>query len=98
MVRPSNLRTGGQSGVEGVQKRICLLNIVHVCDSGIGLTVLGETDKAETTAATGITVLHDDLRWSVMVACECVKGTYGFLDLSELFELAAQGLVVSVPG
>ena len=58
-----------QSCAEGVQKRVRLLNIVHVCDGGIGLRVLGETDKAETTAATGITVLDDDLRWSVTVAC-----------------------------
>ena len=37
-------------------------------NGGIGLGVLGETDKAETTAATGVAVLDDNLRWSVTVA------------------------------
>ena len=87
----------GQSHAEGVQKRTSLLNIVHVGDSGIGLGVLRETDKAETTAATGVAVLDDNLRWSVMVAWERTKSTYGLLDLTKLLELGAKGLIASVP-
>jgi hypothetical protein len=39
--------------------------VVHVCDGGVSLGVLGEANKAETTAATGVTVLDDNLRMSV---------------------------------
>ena len=61
-------------------------------------TTLQESNGADITAATGIAVLDDDLRLLVRVASEHVEGTYGFLDLAELFELAAQSLVVRVPG
>lgn len=74
-----------------------LLNIVHVSDGGVSLGVLGEANKAETTAATGVAVLYDDLRLSVMVACEWARDTYGFLDLAELLELAAESLIIGVP-
>ena len=74
-----------------------LLNIVHVSDGSVSLGVLGEANKAETTAATGVAVLYDDLRLSVMVACERARDTYGFLDLTELLELATKSLVVRVP-
>jgi len=50
-----------------------LLHVVHVSNSGIGLGVLGEANKAETTAATGVTVLDDNLRLSVRVAWQWVK-------------------------
>ena len=73
------------------------LHVVHVCNSGVSLGVLRETNEAETTAATGITVLDDDLRWSVVVAWVWVGCTYGFLNLTELFELAAKSLVIGVP-
>ena len=86
-----------QSCAEGVQKRTSLLNIVHVGNRGIGLGILGEANKAETTAATGVAVLDDNLRWSVMVAWERMKGTYGLLDLTEFLELGAEGLIASVP-
>ena len=53
---------------EGVQKRKRLLNVVHVGDRGVGLAVLREANKPETTAATGVTVLDDNLRLLVRVA------------------------------
>lgn len=61
--------------------------VAHVGDSGIALGVLREADEAEaeTTAATGVTVLDDGLRRSVMVAkMEVLGKTYGLLDLTEL--------------
>ena len=70
--------------------------LVHVGDGGVSLRVLGEANKAETTAATGITVLDDDLRLLVRVASEHVEGTYSFLDLAELFELAAESKLTVV--
>ena len=73
------------------------LHVVHVCNSGVSLGVLRETNEAETTAATGITVLDDDLRWSVVVAWVWMRCTNGFLNLTELFELAAESLVIGVP-
>ena len=45
-----------------------ILNVVHVSNSSVGLAVLGEAHKAETTAATSVTVLDDNLRLSVRVA------------------------------
>ena len=46
-----------------------LLNVVHVRNSGVSLGVLREANKAETTAATGIAVLYDDLCLLARVAC-----------------------------
>jgi hypothetical protein len=72
--------------------------VVHVCDGGVGLGVLREANKAETTAATGVTVLDDDLGMSVIVArLEVLEKTYGLLDLTELLALLAKGLVIGVP-
>ena len=42
--------------------------VVHVRNGGVGLGVLREADEAETTAATSIAVLDDDLRMSVIFA------------------------------
>lgn len=75
-----------------------LLNVVHVGNGRVGLGVLGEANKAETTAATGVAVLHDDLCSLVRVACGWAEGTYSFLDLTELFELATESLIIGVPG
>ena len=47
--------------------------VVDVCDGGVSLGVLGEANKAETTAATGVTVLDDNLRLSVRVAWRWMK-------------------------
>jgi hypothetical protein len=74
-----------------------LLNVIHVSNGGIGLGVLGKADEAETTAATGVAVLDDNLRLLVRVACEWEKSTYGFLNLTELLELAAKSAIVRVP-
>lgn len=73
------------------------LHVVHIGNGSIGLGVLGETNEAEATAATGITVLDNDLRWSVVVAWVRMRCTNGFLNLTELFELAAESLVIRVP-
>jgi hypothetical protein len=75
-----------------------LLNVVHVRDRGIGLGVLSETNEAEATAATGVAVLDDNLGLLARVACARWNNTYGFLDLTELLKLGAQGTVVGVPG
>ena len=57
-----------------------------------------EAHEAETTAATGVTVLDDDLGMSVIVArLEVLEKTYGLLDLTELLALLAKGLVIGVP-
>jgi hypothetical protein len=46
-------------------------------------TQLGEADEAETTAATGVAVLDDNLRMSVIGAkMEVMVNTYGLLDLA----------------
>jgi hypothetical protein len=66
-----------------------LLNVIHVCDRGISLRVLSETNEAEATAAAGVAVLDDDLRLLVRVACAWWNNTYGFLNLAELLELGA---------
>jgi len=58
------------------------LNVVHVLDGVIGIGLLGESDKAESTAAAGVAVLHDD----------------GLLDGTELLELGTEGGVIGVPG
>lgn len=60
--------------------------VVHVGDGGVGLGVLREAHEAEaeTTAATGIAVLDDNLRMSVTVAkVKDMEETYGLLDLAE---------------
>lgn len=74
-----------------------LLNVIHVRDSGISLGVLSEAHEAEATATTGVAVLDDDLRWLVKVAWVRGRSTYRLLDLAELLELGAEGLVVGVP-
>jgi len=78
-------------------KRTYLLNVIHVSDGGISLGVLGEANEAETTAATGVAVLDDNLLSLVRVACVWVKSTYGFLNLTVLLELGAESSVISVP-
>ena len=71
--------------------------VVHVGDGGVGLGVLREANKAETTAATGVTVLDDDLGMSVIVAkMEVMVKTYGLLDLTELLAFLVEGLVIGV--
>jgi len=74
-----------------------LLDVVHVGDRSVSFSVLRKTDEAETTAATGVAVLDDNLRLSVRVAWGWVKTTYGFLDLAKLFELGAKSAIVGVP-
>jgi hypothetical protein len=98
MVRPSNLRDKQLVMHRGAWRWMRLLNVIHVCDRGIGLGVLSETNEAEATAATGVAVLDDDLRLLVKVAWAQYNNTYGFLNLAELLELGAEGAVVSVPG
>jgi hypothetical protein len=78
-------------------KRTYLLDVIHVSDGGISLGVLGEANEAETTAATGVAVLHDDLQSSVRVACGWVKSTYSLLNLTILLELGAESGIISVP-
>jgi len=58
------------------------LNVVHVLDGVIGIGLLGESDKAESTAAAGVAVFYDD----------------GLLDGTELLELGTEGGVIGVPG
>lgn len=70
--------------------------VVHVGDGGVGdggvsLGVLRETNEALTTIC----------RMSVMLAkMKVMEKTHGLLnlDLAELFELAAESLVIGVPG
>ena len=98
MVRPSNLHHERLVLRRGACDWTCLLHVVHACNGGISLRVLGKANETEATAATGIAVLDDDLRMLVKVAWGGLKATYSFLDLTELFELLAKNGIVSVPG
>lgn len=83
--------------------RACdLLDVVHGRNGSIGASVVSEANEAEATTAASVTVLHDDL-FDVSevqfapVARLLREGTHSFVDLAELLELGAQGLVVGVP-
>jgi hypothetical protein len=79
-----------------------VLLVVHGLHSGIGLGVLGIANKAKASAAASIAVLNHDL-WHVSMGSMLTKAivgwrvTYGFFDLTELFELLTESLVVGVP-
>lgn len=77
---------------------MCLLDVVHACDSSIGLRVRSEANETEATAAAGITVFDDNLRSLVKVAWGGMKVTYSLLDLTELLELLAKDGIIGVPG
>jgi hypothetical protein len=77
---------------------MCLLDVIHLLDGSISLGILAEANETEATAAAGVTILHDDLRSLAKGALRRVRSTYSLLDLTELLELGAKGLVVGVPG
>lgn len=96
MVRPSNL---------GMQRQwmlvlhggTCSLDVVHGSDRGVSLGVLSEANETKATAASGITVLHNNLILSVNCLGLNVTETYRLGDLAELLELGAQSAIVGVP-
>lgn len=52
--------------MDGCARKECLgfvdlLDLVHGLDGGISLILVGETHEAEATAASGVTVLDDNL-------------------------------------
>jgi len=75
-----------------------LLNVVHALYSSVGLGVLREADKTESTATTSVAILDHGLDL-VSVYCEDASGknTNSLLNLTKLLELGAKSRVVSVP-
>ncbi|KAK3069475.1 hypothetical protein LTR53_012157 [Teratosphaeriaceae sp. CCFEE 6253] len=75
------------------------LNVIHSCDGGIGSRILRKAYEAEATTTPGISVLDDDL-WpsqSVQRHRRHASRAHSLVNLAELLELLAQGLVVGVP-
>mgnify|MGYP007026585683 CR=1 FL=1 len=67
------------------------LDLVHALDSGISLILVREAHEAEATAASGVTILDDNLEFDVSIGGNSVvlnaRKSYSFLDGAELLEL-----------
>ena len=78
------------------------LDVVHGVDSGLGIGLRSVTDESKATAATGVTVLDNNLGGEERLAeaqerYVSIGLTYGLLDGSELLELLAKSVLVCVP-
>lgn len=81
--------------------------VVHRVHGRIGLFIRREANEAKATAAQGGAVLDDNLekaesdrvhKQNRTTVGGCVGNTDSFLDLAELLESVAQGVIVGVPG
>lgn len=82
-----------------------ILNVVHGIDGSLGIGLLTVADETEASAATSVTVLDNDLQgikhiswvFSNNIATKGGKLTYSLLNGTELLELLAKSILISVP-
>jgi hypothetical protein len=77
-----------------------LLFIVQGRHSSISISIVGETNETEASAAARVAVFDDDLLMREQF-CHIPNArdiTDGFFNLTELFKLLAQSAVVGMPG
>ena len=57
---------------------LCLLldplDVVHRIDGSLGLLLAGESNESEATAATGVTILNDNLKGKWSASLSIMKG------------------------